>query len=240
MDTGPTLTPAAFAGGPKSAPTCSRRSSRRGYPQGRVAAIVGQNDGQHARSMDLLRACLKTSERQRSDESSGRDAYHGEEDEGPGAGGGGLVVADEAEVAPPPSCRSCHVFAAARNPPWTSADRYLFACLAAPGKRVPLMDLAAQPERSAVEPLPGGLGRRVPLASPRRRRPSRPARTYRDGWRESLAGVFHLSCNGLREPGMDRGISDWHDAVSSALSHQTPRHLFIVPCFFPRRPAVSR
>lgn len=141
--------------------------------------------------------------------------------------------------APPPSCRSCPVFAAAQNPPWTSADRYLFACLAAPGKRVPLMDLAAQPERSAVEPLPGGLGRRMPLASPRRRRPSRPVRTYRDGWRESLAGVFHLSRNGLREPGMDRGISDWHDAVSSALSHQTPRHLFIVPCFFPRRPAVS-
>ena len=143
-------------------------------------------------------------------------------------------------MAPPPSCRSCPVFAAARDPPWTSADGHLFACLAAPGKRVPLVDLAAQPERSAVEPLPGGLGRRMPLASPRRRRPSRPARTYRDGWRESLAGVFHLSRNGLREPGMDRGISHWHDAVSSALSDDTPRHLFIVPCFFPRRTAVSR
>jgi len=157
-----------------------------------------------------------------------------------GGGGGGAAEVLGQKVAPPPSCRSCPVFAAARNPPWTSADGHLFACLAALGKRVPLMDLDAQPKRSAVEPLPGGLGRRMPLASPRRRRSSRPARTYRDGWRGSLARVFHPSRNGFREPGMDRRISHWHDAVSSALSDQTPRHLFIVPCFFPRRPAVSR
>ena len=39
--------------------------------------------------------------------------------------------------APPPSCRSFPVFAAARNPPWTSADGHLFACLAALGTRQP-------------------------------------------------------------------------------------------------------